>query len=56
MPSNITNFDDVIDSRDVIAQIENLEGELQSAYDEKYETLQGAYDEWLHDKDSEKAD
>jgi hypothetical protein len=53
MSNSISNSDDIIDSRDVIAQIENLEGELQSEYDSLFEDQQVVYDTWLHDKDTE---
>lgn len=56
MSNSISNTDDVIDSRDVIAQIENLESELQSAYDDEFEEAQEAWDAWLADKDSEMSD
>ena len=37
MAEAITNFDDIIDSRDVIERIEDLEGELETAQGEQDE-------------------
>lgn len=56
MSNSISNTDDMIDSREIIEQIENLEGDLQSAYDGEFEDQQEAWDEWLNDRDSEPAD
>jgi hypothetical protein len=45
MTNTISNMDDVIDSRDIIERIEELEGErdsLQSDYDEKCASLEEA--------------
>lgn len=53
MSNEITNFDDIIDSREVIERIEELEGELQDSMDEAHrerfqelkELFQGVVDE-----------
>ena len=49
MTNPITNTDDLIDSRDVIARIEDLENTLQTAHED--ETNEGAtnldFEEWL---------
>ena len=37
MAEVITNFDDILDSRDVIERIEDLEGELETAQGEQDE-------------------
>ena len=56
MSNTPNNFDDVIDSRDVIASIEELESALQDAYDAKYEEANDLWSEWSHDKDTQLAD
>lgn len=56
MSNTPNNFDDVIDSRDVIARIEELESELQDAYDAKYGEANDLWHEWLHAEDRGKAD
>lgn len=43
-----SNYDDVIDSRDVIARIEELEDTLQSAYDEFADRI--SWKNWLKDE------
>lgn len=53
MSNTPNNFDDVIDSRDVIAQIEALESELQDAYDAKYEQANDLWHEWCHNAETE---
>lgn len=49
MSNTITNQDDIIDSRDIIERIEELEDTLEAAHEE--ETTEGAtnlaFDEWI---------
>jgi hypothetical protein len=59
--TEISNSQDVIDSRDIIARIKELESDLESAYDEATEAYQdGAkltFDDWLdHEITEECAD
>lgn len=52
MANDISNYDDVIDSRDVIARIEELQEErddLQTAIDEAEETLEDASEDERED-------
>ena len=61
METTISNSDNVIDSRDIIARIEELESELQSEFDERLEagtTGFTDFDTWLEvtaDSDNESA-
>ncbi len=52
MANEINCSDKVIDSRDVIARIEELEGDLKSVYDETYESIEEAWRVWLNDPDT----
>lgn len=47
MSNQITCFDDVIDSRDVIARIDELEGDLQARFDTEQEEQRDALKETL---------
>lgn len=49
----ITNSEDIIDSRDVIARIEWLEGELESTYEGADTDVD--FDTWLEQDDSDEA-
>ncbi|MDD3885135.1 MAG: hypothetical protein PHW66_09450 [Gallionella sp.] len=42
-----SNIDDVIDSRDVIARIEELESELQDEYEAESEEPANTFEEWV---------
>lgn len=57
MPSTkINNYQDVIDSREVIDRIEELESDLQDGYDGQHEEAQGLWENWLNDPDTDAAD
>jgi uncharacterized protein (UPF0335 family) len=43
--TEISNYEDIIDSRDIIARIEELESELESVYDEYKESFREEYEE-----------
>ncbi len=45
----VNNGMDVIDSRDIIARIEELESELQEAYEDEGNTENKTFEEWLDD-------
>lgn len=47
--TTISNTDNVIDSRDIIKRIEELESELQDAYDDYFDSIQTEYDDYLED-------
>lgn len=56
-----TNSDDVIDSRDVIQALEELDAEFQSRYDEYLDDLDGEgeeldFEDWLYDQDTSELD
>lgn len=59
MKREISNSDNVIDSRDVIARIDELESGLQSDWETDGERLQGemgpTFDDWLVSQDSDDA-
>ena len=63
MKRTISNSDDVIDSRDVIGRIEELEAELRESYEEWDNAQRAAgslreptFDEWLDDENSDEAE
>lgn len=47
MTNPIDNTDDIIDSRDIIARIEDLEGDLQAAHEENAEGHNLDFEAWL---------
>ena len=54
--TEINSYQDVIDSRDVIGRIEELESDLQDGYDGQHEEAQGLWENWLNDHDTDAAD
>lgn len=56
MNTEITEYDDIIDGRDVINRIDELHDELLAAYNGKYTRAQKAWMEWLDDVHSALAD
>lgn len=48
MSTDISNSDDTIDSREVIERIDELESDLQDAYNTLYELAWGSWNAWLN--------